>query len=257
MKFTILTPSYNQAAYIEENILSVLGQSNIEVEHIVVDGGSTDDTVKILKKYPHLRWVSEKDEGQADALQKGLEMSTGDIIGWINSDDYLEPEVLDAVAEIFRASSVNWVIGNITFTYDDGRKTKDKSPGITKKSLLSNPHILRQQGAFFKKRFLLDAGGFDKKYQLTMDLDLWFRLLRLSEPVMLDKNLAYFRQHEAQKTSGKHNNKQLKEILDIFRKNDAGFFYRMKAVFLKEKLQMFIRLGNLKRKLKSIFTGTV
>ena len=88
MKISIITPSFNQGKYIEQTILSVLNQSYKNFEHIICDGGSTDGTVDVLKKYKHLIWVSEEDEGQSDALSKALSMSSGDIIGWINSDDY-------------------------------------------------------------------------------------------------------------------------------------------------------------------------
>ncbi|MDR3061638.1 MAG: glycosyltransferase [Dysgonamonadaceae bacterium] len=250
MRITILTPSYNQAQFIEENILSVQNQSYPDIEQIVIDGGSTDNTVDILRKYPAVRWVSEKDEGQADALQKGLEMATGDIIGWINSDDYLEKDALQFVAAFFETSDADWLIGNISNVYDDGSISAIKSAEITKKALLSDPDILSQQGAFFRKQALLEAGGFDKKYQLTMDLDLWFRLLKISEPVMIDKNMAYFRRHKNQKTFGKHVIAQMKEMLDIFRKNGAGCEYKAKLVYRKYKLFLCIRLGSIKRRLR-------
>ncbi len=234
MKITIITPSYNQGPYLEQTILSVLNQSYPDVEHIVVDGGSTDNTVAILKKYPSVRWISEKDEGQADALQKGLEMSTGDIIGWINSDDYLERDIFGRVYETFETTQTDWIIGNITFV-NENKKTvhPDKSLVITKKTLLSNPDSLRQQGTFFRKEALIKSGGFDKKYHLCMDLDLWFRMLKLSEPIMVDENFAYFRIHADQKTSGKQNIAQLKEMLEIFDKNNAGIFYKFKICFRK------------------------
>ena len=89
LKISILTPSFNTDQYIEENILSVLNQDYKNVEHIVIDGGSTDNTVEILKKYPHLKWVSEKDEGQSDAYNKGLKIATGELVLCLNSDDDL------------------------------------------------------------------------------------------------------------------------------------------------------------------------
>src|ERR1700691_3409482 len=99
---SIITPSFNQGAYMEQTIQSVLNQHCGRVEHIVVDGGSADDTVDILKKYPHLIWVSEKDRGQADALTKGLALAKGDIIGWVNSDDYYQDNIFAAVVSHFQ-----------------------------------------------------------------------------------------------------------------------------------------------------------
>ncbi len=91
LKLSVVTVSLNQAAYIEANIRSVLAQAYPGVEHIVVDGGSTDGTLDILKRYPHLRWISEPDTGQSNALNKGIAMATGEIVGWLNSDDTYEP----------------------------------------------------------------------------------------------------------------------------------------------------------------------
>src|SRR6058998_2090201 len=99
--FSIITPSFNQARFLEENIQSVLTQAGVSVEHIVVDGGSTDGTVEILKSYPHLRWISEPDRGQSHALNKGFRMATGEILGWLNADDSYEPSaVAEAVAAL-------------------------------------------------------------------------------------------------------------------------------------------------------------
>ena len=86
-KISIVTPSYNSAKFIEDCIQSVLKQNYPNFEHIVIDGGSTDGTVEILKQYPHLKWISEPDEGQSDALNKGFKMAEGDILGWLNADD--------------------------------------------------------------------------------------------------------------------------------------------------------------------------
>jgi glycosyltransferase involved in cell wall biosynthesis len=103
---SIITPSFNQGAYIEQTILSVLHQDYGHVEHIVVDGGSTDATLDVLRRYPHLKWVSEKDRGQADALNKGLALAKGDIIGWVNSDDYYQDNIFGSVVGHFRATSM-------------------------------------------------------------------------------------------------------------------------------------------------------
>jgi glycosyltransferase involved in cell wall biosynthesis len=87
-KISIVTPTYNQGQFIEHNIKSVINQKYPNYEHIIIDNCSTDQTIKILKKYPHLKWVSEKDKGQSDALNKGYEMDTGEIMSWKNADDY-------------------------------------------------------------------------------------------------------------------------------------------------------------------------
>ena len=102
LRISIITVSLNQADFIEENILSVLNQHYSNLEHIVIDGGSTDGTQAILAKYSHLVWKSEPDRGQSHALNKGFKMATGDIIGWINSDDRLHPGALQIVNDYFQ-----------------------------------------------------------------------------------------------------------------------------------------------------------
>src|ERR1700733_2213211 len=148
---SIITPSFNQGAYIEQTIRSVLHQNFEHVEHIVVDGGSTDGTVDILKRYPHLVWVSEKDRGQADALNKGLALAKGDIVGWVNSDDYYEHDIFGSVAACFQRSNAQWVVGNLADVFDDGSQVVFRpSPTITFDALVRDPDIVRQQSTFFR-----------------------------------------------------------------------------------------------------------
>lgn len=216
LKVTIITPSFNQGAYIEQTIGSVLAQDYPCVEHIVVDGGSTDCTVDVLKKYPHLRWVSEKDRGQADALNKGLAKASGDIIGWINSDDYYEYQSFRSIVSCFEDPDVMWVIGHLTFLWDQtGELVAKKSPPINYDRLLNNPDIVRQPSTFFRKSFIEQVGGWNPEFFMAMDFDLWVRLAKISAPRMLNANLAYFRIHALQKTSHVNTLRQKREILTI------------------------------------------
>ena len=113
MKISIITPSYNQAQFIERTILSVLNQDYKDIEYIIMDGGSTDGTVEILKKYSdHIIWKSEKDNGQSDAINKGLKMATGDIVAYLNSDDTYQPGAFKEVATFFEKNpDKKWVYG--------------------------------------------------------------------------------------------------------------------------------------------------
>lgn len=252
MKISILTPSYNQGEYIEKTINSVQNQNWPNVEHIVIDGGSSDNTVEILKKYPHVRWVSEPDEGQSDALNKGLSMATGDIIGWINSDDYYYENIFSDVIAEFKNKNINWIIGDTTCTYP-AHNIRDirKSPEITYYRLLANPDIVKQQATFFRKSALIEAGAWNKKYYMTMDYDLWIRLSKKYTPKMVAKKWAFFTHHEDQKSTPKNALIQIDNIKDILHKENAPihiiskilikkYYYYLKAVFKKILLRMRI-----------------
>lgn len=216
LKLTIITPSFNQGCYIEQTICSVMTQDWQHVEHIVIDGGSTDSTVDVLKRYPHLRWVSEKDRGQADALNKGLAKATGDIIGWINSDDYYEHNIFGSIVKCFEDPDVMWVTGHLTFVVDQtGELVPKKCPAISYEQLLNNPDIVCQPSTFFRRSFIEQIGGWNPEFFMVMDFDLWVRLAKIACPRMINENLAYFRIHALQKTSHMNTLRQKRELLTI------------------------------------------
>lgn len=219
---TILTPSYNQGRYIEQTIQSVAAQGYTPFEHIVIDGGSSDNTVSILKRYPHVKWISEPDRGQADALNKGLGMATGDIIGWVNSDDFYADDVFRNIAALFKDNGVQWSVGDVV-NYDNtsGAAVYVHSPAITYDSLMRNPDNLRQQGAFFRTEAIRNAGGWDPDLYMVMDLDLWLRLARVTPPRMVHDRTAYFRLHPAQKSQLKMAMLQTREIDRVLRRYGA------------------------------------
>jgi glycosyltransferase involved in cell wall biosynthesis len=230
---SILTPSFNQGAYLERNILSVLNQNYPSFEHIVIDGGSTDNSLDILKKYPHLKWVSEKDKGQADALNKGLEMATGEIIGWINSDDFYEANIFNAVAKEFEDADMQWIIGNLTVFYEESsHKIPIKSPTITYDNLLRNFSIVKQPATFFRKSIIEQAGAWNATFHLVMDYDLWLRLSKKYPPKMVDQYWAIFTLQKEQKSLGKNLLKQSLEIRSIMKREGAPFHYFLK-IFIK------------------------
>jgi glycosyltransferase involved in cell wall biosynthesis len=243
-KISIITPSYNQGKYIEDNIQSVLNQNYINFEHIIIDGGSTDNTVEILKKYPHLKWVSECDEGQADALNKGLAISTGEIIGWINSDDYYEIDIFHDVADAFRDSTVEWVVGLLKKFFEDINLIQPcVCPEITYNKLLEDPDIVKQQCTFFRKSVIESAGGWKKELYMVMDYDLWIRVSKQSSPLMIQKDWAYFRYYEGQKTSYKNMIIQAREIQLILKKEGVSF---LKQKWFLVKRYRYVLKGILK-----------
>ena len=227
IKISILTPSYNQAAFIGNTIESVQRQGYPQVEHIVIDGGSIDGTVEILGKHPHLRWVSERDRGQADALNKGLRMSSGDVIGWINSDDYYCENVFPQVARLFENEGTQWVTGGVARCIDDGTPVPPRTvTPTTYDSLLRNPHSTSQPATFFRKELVNNAGGWDERFHMVMDLDLWIRMAKYAAPVMVNEPWAVFRHHTGQKTNGGNYLRQAHEINRILKREHAPMFHR-------------------------------
>lgn len=238
---TIIIPSFNQAKYIEESINSILNQKNVEVEVIVVDGGSTDGTLLILQKYNEkIKWLSEKDKGQSDALNKGLALANGEIIGWLNSDDYYEKDVLHIVQSIFEDLDVLWTVGATTFILSNLHQVFfDNQYEINYKNLIKNPDIVKQQGAFYRREILRKIGGWNDNYFMAMDYDLWIRLSKISPPKMIPQNWAYYRIHKDQKSSGKFILRQAKEIEEILNKENVKLSFRYK--FLMGRFYLFLK----------------
>jgi glycosyltransferase involved in cell wall biosynthesis len=250
LKITILTPSYNQGSFIEKNIEAVLNQNYSNFEHIILDGGSSDNTVEVLKKYPHLIWISEKDEGQADCLNKGLKLATGDIIGWINSDDYIEPNIFETINEEFsKNSDLNWIVGNLNVDdLNNNTITKIDSPKISYEELLKNPDIVKQPATFIRKRIIEQVGGWNKNLYMVMDYDLWIRISKICNPKKIDKTFANFVVHPNQKTNPKNSLRQIQEIKKIVlseKKKDKAYYsllYRKYKSYYKKKIKNMLNL---------------
>jgi len=203
-KISIVTPSFNQGQYLEETIRSVLLQNYPNLEYIIMDGGSTDNSVEIIKKYqPWLTyWVSEKDNGQADAIYRGFEKSSGEIICWINSDDYYLPDAFFiAVKALLRHAGKNLVIGS-SYHIDSKRELLYKYYGFPQKfeSLLVSGMYFSQPACFFSRDAFFKIDGFDRRLRFSFDYDLFLRLTNLSSPAYTRHPLAVFRRHDASKS---------------------------------------------------------
>ena len=200
-KVSIVTPSLNQAQYIEENILSILSQGYPNIEHIIIDGGSTDGTIDILKKYDHLIWVSEPDRGQTDAINKGLNISTGEIWAYLNSDDFYEKGAIHrAVNYIQNNPKVDMVYSNC-YRLEHGIKKRYLSVPFNYGYLLYLKHLIPQQTVFIRKRVLNKVGSFDTDLFLTMDLEMWLRIGQDHTIRYVNDFFATFRIHDAAKSS--------------------------------------------------------
>jgi len=202
--FSIITPSLNQASFLDVNINSVLDQSYSDFEHIIVDGGSRDGTIEILKKYPHLRWLSEPDGGQAQALNKGFKIASGDVFGWLNSDDYYCKGIFQELAKCFDDPSVMVVYGD-GYEVDRGGEVKRyiKSRGIQTDDLIQYwkwRYEYVQPSFFFRRDVFEKTGYIDEGLHYTMDHDFFIRLSRGYKFHHLQAPLACYRLHETSKT---------------------------------------------------------
>jgi glycosyltransferase involved in cell wall biosynthesis len=226
---SIITPSYNQSEFIEDTLLSVKNQDYPNIEHIIVDGGSTDNTLEILRKYEgtyNMRWISEPDEGQADAIDKGFKMAKGSILAWLNSDDYyLHDKVISKVVYYFELyKNVHVVTGN---GYHVNEKGKFLSPIVIKKDLINLNYMryadfMLQPSTFFKKE-VLDKVPIDKLYVYAFD---WLFFLKIFEEgfnvFVVDDFLSAYRRHSKHKT-GEDNAKRKKEIAEVTKRNFRVF----------------------------------
>ncbi len=202
-KITIVTPSFNQGQYLEQTILSVLDQGYPNLEYIIVDGGSTDNSVEIIRKYESRLawWVSEKDRGQSHAINKGFEKSTGDIHAFINSDDYFESGAFAPVAEAFARGS-RWVVGWSRYLEPGDTDWPYPVMAHTEPAdwFVKNP--IPQQSSFWSGALHRELGPFREDLHYSFDYEYWMRLrfkARVS-PMILHRLLAVFRLHGESKT---------------------------------------------------------
>ncbi|MEQ8361382.1 MAG: glycosyltransferase family 2 protein [Cyclobacteriaceae bacterium] len=210
-KISIVTPSYNQGQYIEETIRSVIMQGYPNLEYIVVDGGSTDSSVEIIQKYQNdiFYWVSEKDNGQTHAINKGFEKATGDILAYINSDDLYMPYSFRLVAELFIQHKLNWLTG-IQSRLVDKNVIAPKRNAIklfSRDLFRTGYHVgslfgWNQQCSTFWSSNLFNKVGrkFDESFNHAMDIDMWIRMSSHAELVSVEAMLALMRLHADQKS---------------------------------------------------------
>lgn len=183
---SVVTPSYNQARFIEETLESIHGSGYPEIEHIVIDGGSTDGSVDIIERYADklAYWVSEPDRGQTDALIKGFARATGDVHCWLNSDDLFEPWTLDEVASEFeRHPETDWIYGDSTWIDDQGTVIKPKREhGFSRFIWMYGHNYIPQPSTFWRPELYRSVGGLDARFDLAMDADLWIRFADTARP---------------------------------------------------------------------------
>ncbi len=206
-KISIITPSYNQVQYLEKTIDSVLSQNYPNLEYIIIDGGSSDGSVNIIRKYrKHLAyWVSEPDRGQSHAINKGIKIATGDVINWLNSDDFYEPKGLQKVVEFFDDPSLNCFCGRSRLFDENGTIKYSRGTDVYSGNLAKTIGWARidQPVTFFRKSAWDTVGLLNEQLHYTMDREWWMRYLYifgLHGIVRINEALLNFRLHEDSKT---------------------------------------------------------
>jgi glycosyltransferase involved in cell wall biosynthesis len=197
-RISVITPSLNQGMFIEDAILSVARQGYADCEHIVVDGGSTDETLTILRRYPHLRWVSEPDNGQSDAINKGLRMATGDLVAWLNADDYYLNQALTMIGQFAASNSdLDIVYGDCLFVDHSGQLLRRKTGhNFDTHILLYYGCYIPSTATFFRRRLIEEGRYLDTQYQMCMDYEYFVRLAAAGKTYgYLSRPLAAFRWH--------------------------------------------------------------
>ena len=203
---SIITPSYNQASYLEETILSVLNQDYPRIEYVVVDGASTDGSVEIIKKYESrfAWWVSEKDRGQADAINKGIARATGDIVAWLNSDDYYLQGAVSAAVKVFEEHpDVVLVYGNMLAVDEDGRTFNTLNyKQLTIEDLLCF-QIIGQPAVFMRRFVLQKTNGLDSTFHFLLDHLLWIQIAQHGNILHVNQTWSAARYHAEAKNRAK------------------------------------------------------
>ncbi len=234
---SIVTPSYNQAQFLEQTILSVLGQDYPHIEYLIVDGGSTDGSLKIIQRYaPRLAWwVSEADQGQTDALNKGFSHAKGDILAWLNSDDTYQPGAISqAVAYLESHQEAGMVYGDANLINDSGDLIGKFPARQTDYRRLQRGYVhIPQQASFFRASLWKQVGPLDPTFYFAMDYDLWVRLARISELHYHPSLWANFRLHGSGK-SVVADNRCWPEMLRVHYRDGGSWFSQL---VLKAKLR--------------------
>jgi len=266
-RISIVTPCYNSGTYLEETILSVLGQNYPNLEYIIIDGGSTDNSLEIIKKYENslYYWISEKDKGMYEAIQKGFDKSTGEIMAWINADDLYHRKSFFIIAELFsKYTKINWLVGASTQWDERGRGTNiDKSRKFTRYDFLMRDFKWIQQESCFFRRALWDKAGsyIDKTLHYAGDFELWLRFFRFEKLYVTNALVGGFRIRSSNQLSLEGMPKYLEEADMMLRKeslsiNDRIKIKRYKIIMFFFKIIIKI-LEKIMNKYRKIELGTI
>lgn len=220
-KISIVTPNFNGATYLEETILSVLNQNYPNLDYIIIDGGSTDGSIEIIKKYEKdlAYWISEPDNGLYFGLQKGLEESTGEIMGWINSDDILHKRSLFAIADIFLLKEIQWIQGYPNVINEQSQIVYHRPPRYSKYAFYVKDYhdgnFIQQESTFWRRELWNKCGAcISTEYMFAGDFDLWIKFFNHAKLYTTRTFLGSFRIRKGQ-LSGENYKKYLTECDEI------------------------------------------
>ena len=255
-KISIVTPSLNQGNFLTKSIHSILNQNYPNLEYIIIDGGSTDFSVRIIKKFGKkiTHWISEPDRGQAHAINKGFQLATGDYWGWLNADDELNTDSLQYLTKAIkenRSAGKNVLLyyGIVQLVDKDSKHIKFE--GFNEKLSFKN-HLyakapVLQPGSFYKREAVSKVGYLDERLHYCMDWDLWLKILKIGEAQFIPYIMANLRLHLQSKTSSK-NIAALQESLRVFRSHGGSFLSKkfLKYMFFFTRYSLTGRVGRKK-----------
>lgn len=258
IKISIITPVYNGGRFIEACIKNVIGQNCPLAEHVIVDGGSTDGTVEIIREYegqyPHIIWISEKDRGQSDAMNKGIEIAKGGIISFLNADDFYEPNVLNRILNIFKTlPEPALLVGNCNIWQEDGTlECVNKPSKLRLKDILSyHPHPANPSAYFYHKSLHQNIGPYKVNEHYALDLDFILRAVQSAEVKYVDETWGNWRLIKGSKTCSDRN--MVERKIHILKRYQKNFTFtgrlmvtvlrciHMRVVFLKQLTRRLYR----------------
>ena len=255
-RISIVTPCLNMGAFIEDAIRSVQSQAYPNFEHIIVDACSSDNTLEVLKRYPHLRWVSEKDRGQSDGLNKGFRMATGDIVGWLNADEYYLPGAFRAIAHAYEANPrVDVFYGDGIFVDIQGRVLRTKPAhhfdyGI----LLYYGCFIATMSTFFRRAIFEQDLFIDIDYRIVMDFEYFVRLAKAGKQFGYTPSLiGAFRwtgtNANLQTKKRRQERLRVQRTLSRLKLPDLGYD-ALSYVFLAKRITLKLMNGNYRREMR-------
>jgi glycosyltransferase involved in cell wall biosynthesis len=220
---TIVTPCLNAARFLEQTILSVVQQDYPHIEYLVMDGGSTDGTIDILKKYEHaLQWKSAPDRGTADAVNRGFALGKGEILAFLNADDIYHPSAVSTAVQGLRANpEAASVYGDAWWIDENGARIAPYPVHDFDRTLLERECFVCQPASFFLREPFESIGGLDPDFNLTFDYDFWLRLTRTFSMQRIDATLADSRMHQSNKTLGQRDS-VFRETFKVLQR-DCGY----------------------------------